>query len=706
MDKNLRHKPVDQLTEREAQTELKALAEELAKHDELYHVQDAPVISDAAYDALVKRNRDIENRFPHLQRKDSRSKRVGAKVEHTPFSKVKHETPMLSLENAFSEKDLEDFVTRSKKRLGRAASDTLEFVAEPKIDGLSCSLTYQDGRLVQAATRGDGTTGEDITANVKTIQDVPHQLKGRYPSKLYVRGEIYLSKDDFLQLNKERETENNPVFANPRNAAAGSVRQLDSSITAKRPLKFFAYGIVSKIEDLKTQYEILQQLKTWGFQVCDAVQLCYSVQDVLNYYDQIYHDRPSMPYDIDGVVYKINRFDDQEKMGYIARAPRWALAHKFPAEQAQTILNSIGIQVGRTGVLTPVANLEPVNIGGVIVSRATLHNADEIKRKDIREGDRVVVQRAGDVIPQVVSVITEKDHKRSEPYQFPSHCPVCGSHAVREKEEAAYRCTGGFNCSAQTIEKLKHFVSRKAFDIEGLGGKSIEFFWEKNLIRSPVDIFTLEEKDKKNVMRIKNFPGWGSQSAQNLFNAIHEKRKISLDRFIYSLGIRHVGQVTAKALAQYYQSDETWMHEMACAKVSKESESYQVLKSLEGIGEIVADAITEFFKEEKNEVLVRDLLKNLDVQSVGQKGGHLPLQGKVMIFTGTLQSMTRDQAKQKAEDLGAKVTGSVSSKTDFLVVGKDPGSKATKAKKLGVKILTEEEWLSLMSVRSPLSSSF
>ncbi len=699
MDKKSPQKPASELTDLEAQAELKFLAEQLIKHDELYHVQDAPIISDAEYDALVQRNEEIEKHFPHLKRKNSRSERVGSIVETTPFTKVSHDAAMLSLENAFSEEDLKDFVIRSKKRLGLAEKDNFEIVAEPKIDGLSCSLTYQNGHLVQAATRGDGSTGEDITENVKTIKDIPHQISGVYPSKFHVRGEIYLSKDDFLKLNQEREKENAAAFANPRNAAAGSVRQLDSSVTAKRPLRFFAYTVTSRIENINSQYEILKKLKSWGFKTCDAVKLCYALEDVLAYYNQIFHDRPTMPYDIDGVVYKVNHFEYQEKMGYVARAPRWALAHKFPAEQAQTILNSIEIQVGRTGVLTPVANLEPINIGGVIVSRATLHNADEIIRKDIRKGDRVIIQRAGDVIPQVVSVVIEKDHNRSIPYEFPTQCPVCGSHAVREKEEAAYRCTGGFNCSAQTIEKLKHFVSRKAFDIDGLGGKSIEFFWEKNLIKAPVDIFTLEEKDKKSPSRIKNFPGWGKQSAQNLFDAINEKRKISLDRFIYSLGIRHVGQVTAKVIAQYYQDDKSWLHEMGAAKISKESDSYQVLKSLEGIGEIVADAITEFFKEEKNESLVTELLQNLNVQTVGKKTGPLPLKNKVIIFTGTLQSMTRDQAKEKAEALGAKVTGSVSSKTDYVVVGEDAGSKAAKAQKLGIKTLSEQEWILLSNAQ-------
>jgi len=603
---------------------------------------------------------------------------------------------MLSLENTFSEEGLKDFVSRSKKRLGLSENDTLQIVVEPKIDGLSCSLTYQDGFLVQAATRGDGTIGEDITANVKTIKDIPHKLTGKYPSKFHVRGEIYLSKNDFLELNKEREKENKAVFANPRNAAAGSVRQLDSAITAKRPLKFFAYTVTSKIENNHTQYETLKQLKLWGFKICEDAHLCDSIKDVLKYYNRILQDRSSLPYDIDGIVYKINHFDYQEKMGNVARAPRWALAHKFTAEQAQTTLINIGIQVGRTGVLTPVADLEAINVGGVIVSRATLHNADEIDRKDIRVGDRVVIQRAGDVIPQVVNVIIEENRKRSDPYEFPTHCPVCGSHAVREKDEAAYRCTGGFNCSAQTIEKLKHFVSRKAFDIDGLGGKSIEFFWEKNLIRFPVDIFTLEKRDKISLSRIKSFPGWGSQSAQKLFNAINEKRQITLDKFIYSLGIRHVGQVTAKVIAQFYQNDKEWLSEMELAKKSKESDAYQVLKSLEGIGEVVADAILEFFKEEKNEVLVKDLLSNLDVQSVGEKGDNLPMQGKVVIFTGTLESMTRDQAKENAEALGAKVTGSVSSKTDFVIAGKDPGSKVTKAKKLDIKILTEEEWKTMI----------
>lgn len=695
---DLRKKQVAELTELEARAELKDLAKELSKQDELYHVKDTPEISDAEYDALVKRHTEIEKLFPHLKRKDSHSNRVGAKVGATPFSKVIHDTPMLSLENAFSEQDLKDFFTRSKKKLALPDQDSLEIMAEPKIDGLSCSLTYQDGYLIQAATRGDGTIGEDITDNVKTIKDIPHNLSGDYPKILYVRGEIYLGKDDFLKLNEQREKENKQLFANPRNAAAGSVRQLDSSVTAKRPLKFFAYSVVSEIDNITTQYDMLQQLKLWGLKVCKASQICRSIKDVLTYYSQINHDRPLLPYDIDGVVYKINNLENQKKMGFVARAPRWALAHKFPAEQAQTILKQITIQVGRTGVLTPVANLEPVNIGGVIVARATLHNADEIQRKDIRVGDRVIVQRAGDVIPQVVKVIVEKDHPRTPPYQFPTQCPVCDSHAIREQDEAAYRCTGGFNCAAQAIEKLKHFVSRKAFDIDGLGGKSIEFFWDKNLIKTPVDIFTLEERDKESATRIQNFPGWGKLSAKNLFAAIHEKRKISLDRFIYSLGIRHVGQVTAKEMAGYYQTFQAWMEGVLAAKAAKDSEPYQVLNSLEGIGEIVADAVIEFFKEPNNEILIKNLGTYLDVQPSGKKkNDNLLLAGKIIIFTGTLQSISRDQAKEQAENLGAKVTGSVSGKTDFVVVGKDPGSKATKAEKLGVKILTEQEWFALIT---------
>jgi DNA ligase (NAD+) len=539
-------------------------------------------------------------------------------------------------------------------------------------------------------------TGEDITSNVRTIRDVPSQLKGNYPAKLFVRGEIYLAKGDFLELNEQREKENKALFANPRNAAAGSVRQLDSCITESRPLKFFAYSVATKIEMIKTQYDLLQCLKEWGFEICDDVKVCCSIKDALDYYERIYQNRPLIDYDIDGIVYKINRFDFQETMGYVARAPRWALAHKFPAEQAQTILNDIIIQVGRTGVLTPVACLQPVNVGGVIVSRATLHNQDEIKRKDIRIGDRVLVQRAGDVIPQIVKVLLDGNCKRSDSYIFPEKCPICYSHAIREKGEAAYRCTGGFNCSAQAIERLKHFVSRKAFDIDGLGGKSIEFFWEKNLIKNPIDIFTLEEKDKVSPVRIQNFPGWGKQSAKNLFEAIDEKKKISLDRFIYSLGIRHVGEVTAKVIAKYYGDYQTWFNEMSSAIESKESDSYQSLNSLEGIGEIVADAIVEFFRESSNKNLVQNLAAYLDIQKMTKNfGGNLPLKDKVILFTGVLKTMTRDQAKMKAESLGAKVTGSVSNKTDFIVVGEEPGSKVTKAKKLGIKMLTEKEWLEI-----------
>lgn len=692
----LRDIPVHELTRDQAAEELKALAKDLAWNDELYYIHNAPAISDAEYDALAKRNTEIETRFPDLKVEGSRSERVGVHMANTPFSKVTHSTPMLSLDNAFSEQDLHDFMTRAKKRLG-SMETPLTLMAEPKIDGLSCSIIYKDGVLAQAATRGDGVTGEDITANVKTIRDVPHKLKGPAPTTLEIRGEIYLAKDDFLALNKQREEENQAPFANPRNAAAGSVRQLDSSVTAKRPLKFFAYSVATQIDDITTQDDMLQQLKAWGFQVCEACQICNSLEDILAYYEKIYHDRPTISYDIDGVVYKINDFALQEKMGFVARAPRWAIAHKFPAEQGQTILNDIAIQVGRTGVLTPVAHLEPVNIGGVVVARATLHNADEIVRKDIRVNDRVVVQRAGDVIPQVVKVIIEDRKTRSAPFTFPTQCPVCHSHAVREDGEAAYRCTGGFNCPAQAIEKLKHFVSRKAFDIDGLGGKSIEFFWEKDLIKSPVDIFSLQEQDSNSLTRIQSFPGWGKQSADNLFQAIEEKRNISLDRFIYALGIRHIGQVTAKIIAQHYQEFDTWFKAMMAATQPAENDHRATLEALEGIGGIMAQAIIEFFKEPRNQSLVQDLAHVLTIRPTPSSAPSTAqlLKGKTVIFTGTLTTLTREEAKEQAQNLGAKVTSSVSKKTDYVVVGTDPGSKADKAEKLGITTLTEQEWLGL-----------
>ncbi len=679
--------------EMEARQRLKKLYEEIVYHNERYHGLDAPEISDATYDKLVQEARDLERQFPQLKQNDAPTQKVGSEVDNR-FEKVSHTIPMLSLENAFSEGDVENFITRSRKLLGLGPDAVLDMMAEPKIDGLSASLRYEKGVLTLGSTRGDGQTGENITHTIRTIHNIPTHLKGsNYPDVLEVRGEVFLPKEAFAQLNAMREAEGLPLFANPRNAAAGTMRQLDASITAKRPLRFFAYGLLSPTHP-QSQREVLDCLKAWGFSLADNIQRCHSVLDLMDYYRDMNEKRARLPYDIDGVVYKMNRVQDQEKMGFVARAPRWALAHKFLAEQGQTILKSIQIQVGRTGVLTPVGELEPLNIGGVMVSRVSLHNGDELKRKDIRVGDRVLIQRAGDVIPQVVGVLPG-DHKRSDPFIFPTRCPVCGSPVMREENEVAIRCTGGFSCDAQAKERLNHFVSRHAFDIEGLGGKSIDFFWEKALIHSPVDIFTFQNRDQQSLTPLKNFPGWGEKSAENLFQSIEKKRHISFDRFLYALGIHHIGQVTAKAIAQHYQTVETWQNAMVLiVSEGEEGPAYQDLLSIDSIGPTIADSLRTFFQKPPNALLVKELMAVLDIKPMEKMDRHhRPFTGKTILFTGTLQNMTREEAKQQAETLGAKVTNTVSSHTSILVVGENPGSKVEKARTLNIQILSQDEWM-------------
>ncbi len=684
--------PVNKLTEEEAILELAHLSQELAYHDRLYHEKDAPQITDEDYDDLVLRNKQIEARFPHLKRKDSISERVGSTPLGT-FKKVIHLKPMLSLDNAFTAEDVGAFLTRCRKLLYK---ESLEFIAEPKIDGLSAALTYEDGVLVRAGTRGNGEVGEDITKNVKTIRNIPHQLAGsHFPKTIEVRGEIYLPKKAFFTLNETREKEGLPLFANPRNAAAGSVRQLDASITASRPLHFFAYAAVAAVSEKEvtsTQEALLTLLKIWGFEVNPLIQKCLNEKDLLSFYEKINEIRSSLDYDIDGVVYKINSFKDQEALGFIARSPRWALAHKFPAQQAITTLNNILIQVGRTGVLTPVADLAPINVGGVVVSRATLHNEEEIARKDIRIGDKVLIQRAGDVIPQIIKSLGVDGKKRSDPFHFPKKCPVCNSHVVKEAEEVAWRCSGGLVCHAQILEKLRHFVSKHAFNIEGLGHKRIDYFWEQKLIETPADIFTLEHRDNHSQTPLKTQEGWGEQSVKNLFEAIRGRRQIPLDRFIYALGIRHVGQVTAHILGAHYETFDHWWEEM-----QKET-SYETLVTLEGIGEVVATSLKNFAEEPNNIHQIEKLIPNLDILPVkAKKRSSHPLAGKTIVFTGTLQHMARDEAQAKARELGAKVTNAVSSQTDYVVAGESPGSKAKKAKDLGIEILTESEWEQFLS---------
>ncbi len=689
--------PVDRLTEAQARAELARLASEVKHHDVLYYQQDAPEISDAAYDALRQRNEAIEGRFPALVRPDSPSKRVGA-APAPGFSKIRHAVPMLSLGNAFDEEDVRDFVDgvrRFIKELKDDPSLVLETVAEPKIDGLSASLRYEDGLFVQGATRGDGTTGEDITANLRTLEDVPKRLAGKgWPEILEVRGEVYMRRRDFLELNRRQEAAGEKTFANPRNAAAGSLRQLDPAVTARRPLSFFAYSwgeLVGPLAD--TYWDMLQRFRDWGFKVNPLARLCRGVEESLALYGEIAAQRATLDYDIDGVVYKVNRLDWQGRLGFVSRAPRWAIAHKFPAEQAETLLEKIDVQVGRTGALTPVAHLKPVTVGGVVVARATLHNEDEIARKDVRPGDTVIIQRAGDVIPQVVGVITDKRPKGSRRFAFPETCPACGSLAVREPGEAVRRCTGGLICPAQAVERLKHFVSRDAFDIEGLGKKHIEEFWRDGLIKTPGDIFRLHRRQEQIAAR----EGWGDQSARNLVDAIEARREIGLDRFVNALGIRQVGHTTSRLLARVYGSLDNMRTAMEAAAANEEGPEYGELVAIDGVGPAVAADVVGFFREDHNREILDDLAGEVSVTDFrAPSTAGSPVAGKTVVFTGTLETMTRSEAKTRAETLGAKVAGSVSAKTDYVVAGPGAGSKAKKAQELGVPILTEADWLALI----------
>jgi DNA ligase (NAD+) len=698
--------PVEKLTEAQAKKELARLAEEIAHHDRLYHEKDAPEISDADYDALRRRNAAIEQRFPDLVRADSPSRRIGA-APAAGFAKVTHAKPMLSLDNAFDAEDVRAFFAsvrnffRRPEDLARVDPATIAVAAEPKIDGLSCSLRYERGELVLAATRGDGVTGEDVTANVKTLKDVPHRLKGRgWPDTIEIRGEVYMERPGFFALNAEREKEGEPIFANPRSSAAGSLRQLDPSITAGRPLKFFAYAWGEASQPIaETHSRALERFRAWGLTINPLSKLCRGVDEVLAFHGEIAAKRAALPYDIDGVVYKIDDLDLEERLGFAARAPRWAIAHKFPAEQAQTLLEKISIQVGRHGTLTPVAELAPITVGGVVVERATLHNEDEIKRKDIREGDTVVVQRAGDVIPQVVSVVLERRPKDSKPYVLSAEiarrtgtpeCPICHSLAVREEGAAAWRCTGGLICPAQAVERLRHFVSRDAFDVEGLGYKHLTAFWEDKLIRTPADIFRLDPAV------IAEREGWGEQSAKKLKDAIDSRRKIALDRFVYALGIPQVGQQTARLLARHYKSFARWRQAMVEAQ-DQASEAWRELNDIHGIGEDMAADIVGFFAEQNNRDLLDDLEREVTIVDYASARGaaQTPLSGKTIVFTGTLTAMSRSEAKARAEALGANVAASVSGKTDYLVVGADAGSKAEKARALGVTTMSEDEWLAM-----------
>ncbi len=691
--------PVAALTPLEAADELERLATEIARHDEAYYREDEPEISDADYDALRRRNDEIEAAFPELVLENSPSQRVGA-APSEKFGKVRHAISMLSLGNAFADEDVHEFVARIRRFLKLGDDEVVEVTAEPKIDGLSISLRYEAGRLVQAATRGDGQEGENVTRNVETIADIPRKVVGDdFPDVFEVRGEIYMSHKDFARLNEMQLAAGAKVFANPRNAAAGSLRQLDPSITASRPLRFFAYawGQVDQLP-ADTQRGVLDAFDRWGFPVNPLTRLCISVDELLAHYRSIEQQRASLGYDIDGVVYKVNRLDWQERLGFVSRSPRWAVAHKFAAEKATTVLEGIDIQVGRTGALTPVARLKPVTVGGVVVSNATLHNEDEIIRKDIRIGDTVTIQRAGDVIPQVLGHLPDKRPADAVEYVFPTTCPACGSHAVREtnektgKMDVVRRCTGGLICPAQRVERLKHFVSRNAFDIEGMGDKVIQEFYDDGLIQSPQDIFTLRERDERSLKKLKDREGWGGTSAGNLFAAIDERRSIGLDRFIYSLGIRHVGETTGRTLARSYGTADQFLDAIAAAQ-DHASEAYADLVNIDGIGDVVARAVAEFFAEPHNLSVVRELVgDHLDIQPLESVDTGSPVSGMTIVFTGALERMTRDEAKAMAERLGAKVAGSVSKKTNLVVAGPGAGSKLKKATELGVEVISEDDW--------------
>ena len=686
---------LEDITEAEAATALEHLATEIARHDDAYHRKDAPLITDAEYDALRRRNAAIEAQFPHLMRVDSPTQRVGDAPE-SGFAKLKHRVPMLSLDNAFDAEEFTEFRARIRRFLGLDGDTALAFVGEPKIDGLSISLTYENGILTHGATRGDGTEGEDVTANIRTLQSVPKKLNGAAPALIEIRGEVFITKANFLALNTTQEAADERIFANPRNAAAGGLRQLDARITATRPLSLFAYSMGEASEPVAaTHWEFLARLRNWGFAVNDRSALLRDETEAAAFQEKIGNDRASLAYDIDGVVYKLNDLSFQRRLGFVGRAPRWAIAWKFPAEQATTVLNAIHVQVGRTGAITPVAELEPVNVGGVLVARASLHNEDEIARKDIRVGDTVVLQRAGDVIPQIVSVILEKRPANTAPFILPHICPACGSHAVRPSGEVIRRCTGGLICPAQRVERLIHFVSRNAFDIEGLGGKTIQEFFDEGWLHSPADLFHLPNREADIAKR----EGWGELSARNLSRAIRDRQRIALERLIYGLGIRRIGDANAKLLARHYQSFINWRTQMLAARIIG-SEAREELGSILRIGPSIAQELVDFFAEPHNVATLDELAALLEIADAPIATGDTPLAGKTIVFTCGMETMTRPEAKARAETLGAKVTDSVSKKTDFVVAGADAGSKARKAAELGLRILTEQEWRDLAGMDS------
>ena len=673
------------LTEAEAANRLMRLAKDIARHDKFYHDRDAPEISDADYDALVRENRALEEQFPHLVRADSPSKRLGAAPVATGLAKVTHARPMLSLENAFAADEVTEFVARIRRFLSLAQDTSLALTAEPKIDGLSCSLRYENGRLVLAATRGDGTVGEDVTPNARTISDIPQEIT-EAPAVLEVRGEVYMAKSDFAALNERQEAAGGKIFANPRNAAAGSLRQKDSAVTAARPLRFLAHGWGELSEPLAdTQMASMQRIAALGIPVSDLLVRIETVEGALKHYARIEQERADLPFDIDGVVYKVDRLDLQERLGFVARAPRWGLAHKFPAEKAETTLEAIDIQVGRTGKLTPVGRLKPVGVGGVIVQNVTLHNRDEIARLGLRIGDRVRIQRAGDVIPQVVENLT-RDEKR-EPYHFPDHCPECQSEAVAEEGEVDVRCTGGLICPAQRLERLKHFVSRGAMDIDGLGEKSLVEFLELGWLKGPADIWRLKEHRGELIGR----EGWKEKSVDNLLAAIEARKGFDPARFLFGLGIRHVGAVTAKDLMRAFGT----VAELE--RVARSEDAVAELSAVEGVGGVVAEAIVDFFHEPHNREEVAELLALAQPAAFVSTSRETEWTGKTIVFTGSLETMSRDEAKAQAERLGARAAGTVSAKTDLVVAGPGAGSKLKKAEELGIRVINEAEWAAIVA---------
>jgi len=701
---------VDKLTERQAVQELAELAELIAHHDLLYE-EARPEITDSEYDELRKRNEEIETRFPHLSRPDSPSKRVGY-IPPSGFKKVRHSIPMLSLTFVYTLKEISDFIDRIRNFIIELKDPSVQFdfVAEPKIDGLSCSLRYENHRLIQAATRGDGEVGEDVTANAMTIEEIPKILPPDSPNLIEIRGEVYMTDDDFIQLNKQQECSGEQLFANPRNAAAGSLRQLDPQITASRPLRFFAYAWGEVLPPFtKTQWEARDCLVSWGFKLNEPSRLVGDLDAIKGYYEELESNRSRLGFSIDGVVYKVNRLNLQARLGFKDRSPRWAMAHKFSPERAQTHIKSIPISVGRMGALTPIAELEPVNVGGVLVSRATLHNQDEIERKDFRVGDLIIVQRAGDVIPQVVSVLIDKRSPDAEPFKFPDHCPSCNSKALRQVGEADWNCIARLTCPEQALERLIHFASRNAFNIEGLAEQTIKKFLNEGLLESPADIFRLEEKlapsnifsigkeKREELLPLQKREGWGVISANKLFEAIRKRKSIPLDRFIYALGLNQVGEATAKLLARNYVSFKNFQAAIQLAQ-NRQSDEYKQLESIDGIGPIVADKILVFFADPHNISILKDIIEQIEVTDfLISQASTSQLAGKTIVFTGTLESMTRSEAKAKAESLGAIVASEVSSKTDLVIAGQDPGLKVKKAKDLAIPVLNEVEWHNILA---------